>query len=393
MRIPCLHVRVPCLVVGLALLGSCGGGNGGNGDLPPVAVTLAGPVLQSVSAETVSGSIDTKGQDTEYWFEWGTDAALASPSRTTTASLVASSSVQTVNETLTGLAAGTKYFFRLVAQNPSGTSQGQVNPMYHYANIVFVTSSIGTGNLGSWTNAGGATGMAAGDAVCQALASAAGLPGSYRAWLSDSTASARDRMAHSNAAYMRVDGVRIGTGWSDLTGASYLDNPVDRDEQGRAIAGERVWTHTRPNSTSGYGVVIGDACLNWTSSNITNVGVFGSTDSSNFLWTEAAAVHCEAANRLYCFQQNTALPQEHCSTGCAGPLGWVWHVSACSKGLYQDPDCRYVCCHFYSGTSNCNNVPATFGGYTVNGCSYNTGVYSMSVTHSGQSFNVSCEVE
>src|SRR6188768_570424 len=54
---------------------------------------------------------------------------------------------------------------------------------------MFVTSVSGTGDLGSWPAAGIATGLAAGDAICQARASAASLPNpsGYRAWLSDST--------------------------------------------------------------------------------------------------------------------------------------------------------------------------------------------------------------
>jgi len=40
----------------------------------------------------------------------------------------------------------------------------------------FVTSASGTGNLNSWPDAGGLFGLAAGDAICRAQATAAGLP-------------------------------------------------------------------------------------------------------------------------------------------------------------------------------------------------------------------------
>jgi hypothetical protein len=57
---------------------------------------------------------------------------------------------------------------------------------------VFVTSVSGTGNLHSWPDAGGQSGVAAGDAICQARAAAGGLsnPGLYVAWLSDGTTDA-----------------------------------------------------------------------------------------------------------------------------------------------------------------------------------------------------------
>jgi len=52
-------------------------------------------------------------------------------------------------------------------------------------NKVFVTSVSGNGNISTWADAGGKTGLAAADAVCQARANAAGLPGIFKAWLSD----------------------------------------------------------------------------------------------------------------------------------------------------------------------------------------------------------------
>ena len=45
---------------------------------------------------------------------------------------------------------------------------------------VFTTSASGNGNLGSWTDANGKTGIAAADAICQAAADSAGLSGHTR---------------------------------------------------------------------------------------------------------------------------------------------------------------------------------------------------------------------
>lgn len=62
--------------------------------------------------------------------------------------------------------------------------------------IVFMSSSSGSGNLSSWAQAGGESGLAAGDAVCQAEALAAGLaePASFKAWLSGDGINAIDRL-------------------------------------------------------------------------------------------------------------------------------------------------------------------------------------------------------
>jgi len=50
---------------------------------------------------------------------------------------------------------------------------------------IFVTSVKGNGDLSSWPDAGGRTGIEAGDAICSARADAAGLSGTFAAWLSD----------------------------------------------------------------------------------------------------------------------------------------------------------------------------------------------------------------
>ena len=46
---------------------------------------------------------------------------------------------------------------------------------------VFVTSASGTGDLGSWSQAGTATGVAAGDKICQSLAGSGSGSGPHRA--------------------------------------------------------------------------------------------------------------------------------------------------------------------------------------------------------------------
>lgn len=61
--------------------------------------------------------------------------------------------------------------------------------------VAFTTSRFGSSNLGTWADAAGATGLAAADAVCAAHAERAGLPGTYRAWLSTPTDDAWCRVA------------------------------------------------------------------------------------------------------------------------------------------------------------------------------------------------------
>lgn len=376
----------------LALLSSCGGDGGGGGDstvLP--SVTTLGADSVSATTATINGSVNPNGIATEYWFDWSTDKSFTNPTTTEVQVLGASPFAQMVSYEMAGLTKGTTVFYRLCARNAYGTVQGEVKACYHYANVVFVTSQKGTGDLGSWAEAGGNTGIGAGDAICQTLADGAGLPGEFKAWLSDSATNARSRLARSEEAYVRADGARVADDWTDLTAPPYLDNPISVNEKGLSDEWQ-VWTGTRVGGHSGYGI-FGNACADWGSGNSGDTAAVGASGSSDYKWTETGVAPCFPSRALYCFQQNLSLPQEHFSTGCPGPLGWVWHVSACSKGLYQDPDCAYVCCNFFSPTNNCYNLPATFGGYTVTWCDYNTGLYTMSVDHNAENFTVTCEVE
>ncbi len=401
---------VPGLAACLAVLAGCGGGGGdgggggGNGGTPaPPTVTTLTAQMASATEQAVSGTVNPNGSETEAWFEWGADETFASASRTAASTLPASTTAQTVSAKIGSLRKGDHFHYRAVARNAAGTVQGAGRACHHYANVVFVTSATGTGNLGGWAEAGGKTGLAAGDAICQTLAERAGLPGTFKAWLSDATTAARDRLARSAEAYLRVDGVRIADSWSDLTpaqcvqGGSCIDAPISVDERGGSAAtappASGAYTDTRWDGSKGTGALGTNACASWTSAGTADRAAGGYSYATNYQWTEAGQNTCQFARPLYCFQQNLDLPQEMFDTGCPGPIGWVWHVSACSNGLYQDPECRYVCCNFYAPTGNCGTIPVTFNGYTVSSCSYNTGVYSMGVSHAGRTFTVSCEVD
>src|SRR5215468_487958 len=61
--------------------------------------------------------------------------------------------------------------------------------------LVFVTSTVHDCAFG---------GLTAADAFCQARAQAAGLPGSYKAWLADANGSPATRMTHHAGNYQLV---------------------------------------------------------------------------------------------------------------------------------------------------------------------------------------------
>src|SRR5688500_11799653 len=87
----------------------------------PVALTGAAPSPTS-NGVTLSGSVDPNGEETSYWFEYGVSLGYGNttPSTPVGAGVVAVAA----QAELTGLSPATTYHYRLVAQNPGGTSFG-----------------------------------------------------------------------------------------------------------------------------------------------------------------------------------------------------------------------------------------------------------------------------
>jgi hypothetical protein len=106
---------------------------------------------------------------------------------------------------------------------------------------VFVSSETYTGmmrQIDPWL-----WGLDAADAKCQRLATAAGLVGTYKAWLSNGSASPASRFVRSIYPYVRVDGVMIASNWDDLVDG-VLNNPINKTETGVPPTSQTqgVWT-------------------------------------------------------------------------------------------------------------------------------------------------------
>ena len=81
-------------------------------------------------------------------------------------------------------------------------------------------------------------------------------PGTFRAWLSDSTGSPSTRFTQSTLRYVRVDGVKVADDWADLTDitmtAGFLYTPINVTENGDQLseASPFTWTTTRTDGTA-----------------------------------------------------------------------------------------------------------------------------------------------
>jgi hypothetical protein len=88
----------------------------------PPRVATGPPQAVSFASATLTGTVTPRGQDTTYFFQYGTTKAYGS--QTALADAGAGSAGVHVRLAVTGLAPVTKYHFRLIAVNASGASTG-----------------------------------------------------------------------------------------------------------------------------------------------------------------------------------------------------------------------------------------------------------------------------
>ncbi len=147
---------------------------------------------------------------------------------------------------------------------------------------VFLTSQNGSGNLGAWPGAGGKTGLAAGDAICQSLAGAASVTGTFKAWLSDGTTNAVDRLT-GNGPWIRLDGVKVADNKADLTDGS-LFTAINLTETGTYYDNYGVWSGTTDD-----GIKTNNHCNNWTEGTVAHTGSYGIAGTAGARWSGSAS--------------------------------------------------------------------------------------------------------
>jgi hypothetical protein len=165
---------------------------------------------------------------------------------------------------------------------------------------VFVTHAAYTGALG---------GLAGADQKCTDAARATTLLAgrTFVAWLSDTHTGAVSRVAAGTKAYKRTDGAVIATSFTELTDAA-LGQPISLDENATALQGTifdtSVWT-----ATTATGQNNGDACIDWSSGDVTSNGGFGDSTSITVEWTEFGGSDqpgegsCNSEKHLYCIEK------------------------------------------------------------------------------------------
>jgi hypothetical protein len=116
-----MRAAVAISVLLLATLAGAGSGRGENPTTAPVVVT--GVAQAGDWFAFLNGTVDPVGLDTQAWFEWGLTPEFGSA---TSIQVVPAGNPGSVRDRIDGLESFTKYYFRIVATNASGTAFGDV---------------------------------------------------------------------------------------------------------------------------------------------------------------------------------------------------------------------------------------------------------------------------
>ena len=169
------------------------------------------------------------------------------------------------------------------------TTARSVTAVFLSGGWVFVTSTTHTGNMG---------GHAGANSICATRAAAAGLFGTFRAWLSSDVQNAVNVVGTGTNGWRRRDGILVASSLADLTD-SVLAIPILLNEfQGALPAGSRVLTSTQPS-----GIIGNNHCNQWTYAGTTQTcAVRGGADQTGGTWTWWECHTCAVAIHIYCFQ-------------------------------------------------------------------------------------------
>lgn len=190
--------------------------------------------------------------------------------------------------------------FGLVAQALGTFSVGQRMPGIFLADrdpekLVFAATAVQGAALG---------GLVGADSICQQDAQAAGLPGTYLAWMSDSKQSPSTRFTKARVPYVLPSGVKIADDWEDLIRGS-LDHEIDVTANGGSFPDHYVYTNTDIHGRAEFADP-SKICDDWTSDTNRNKVPAGNSRVRDVTWSFDVMVECGTAQPtygLYCFEQ------------------------------------------------------------------------------------------
>lgn len=189
--------------------------------------------------------------------------------------------------------AGCKEQLRLYCMEKAPENIGTAGVDYRRA---FVTANTYNGNLG---------GVAGANAKCQAEATAASLPGIYKAYISGDI-DAIDNLDYLRVPYRMLNGDlwTEGDGMYGIDGRDFYTGLHLGPDGTTSYARSRVW-----NATMWWAELNGTACANWTSASAGQTGTVGYAGAA-YYWPSNMYedINCSQQARLYCLEQRAPPP-------------------------------------------------------------------------------------
>ena len=165
---------------------------------------------------------------------------------------------------------------------------------------MFITSQTWTGNLG---------GISGADAKCQTAASNAGHTGTFRAWISDSSAGPGSDYYYykHDGPYVNYNDQMIAIDFNRLTDTLSTDlyTPPNVTELATTQASTYAWTHVY---FDGQADASQHSCNGFTSASSSDRGMTGQPTSTSSSWTRFGTQYCDNAYPIYCLEQKAFTP-------------------------------------------------------------------------------------
>ena len=196
-------------------------------------VTTGSASAISPKAATLNGTVNPSGASTIYWFQYGTTASYGLQTGTNGAG--SGTSGHSVSAGISGLAAGTTYHYRLVAQNSAGTTDG--------ADQTFTTTAANAPQV----TTGSASGVSAKAATLNGTVNPSGGATTY--WFQYGTTTSYGLQTSTRDAGSGTSGRSISVGVSGLAaGITYHFRLVAQNSAGTTNGLDQTFTTAAANA-------------------------------------------------------------------------------------------------------------------------------------------------
>ncbi|HET9958113.1 MAG TPA: hypothetical protein VFQ61_26640 [Polyangiaceae bacterium] len=185
-------------------------------------------------------------------------------------------------------------------ESPEGDAGEPTSPDLRPWKLAFIAPGPFDSDFAAHLGARGVSAHVRADALCQAAAEGAGFKGTYHAWLSTSTAAARDYFAAyaMNGPWHRMDDELVAATLAELTGKKGLRSPILYGPDGEV--GGMAWTGTGPRgelASNCEDFTTADADVGW-------AAYCATATAQDYGWSSSSVIACGGTGRgLTCFEQ------------------------------------------------------------------------------------------